>query len=163
MGVAPKPLDTCRLLDEDPDLAEALPPGRRERAADELVTPCMSFPTGPWSLPQLDPPGVGLIVLKGVLLRHVAIDGRLGLELARRVGPGPAVAGRRRTDDLARGRVVRAQRSQARLARRALRERARALSGTGEQAARARDAPSSHYVTTLAMYAGLGSTTGCGC
>jgi hypothetical protein len=69
------------LLDEDPDLAEALPPSRRERAADELVTPCMSFPTGPWSLPQLDPPGVGLIVLKGVLLRHVAIDGRLGLEL----------------------------------------------------------------------------------
>jgi len=81
MGAAPKPLDTCRLLDEDPDLAEVLPPGRRERATEELVAPCMSFPTGAWTLPQLDPPGLGLVVLKGVLLRHVSIDGRLGLEL----------------------------------------------------------------------------------
>jgi CRP/FNR family cyclic AMP-dependent transcriptional regulator len=81
MGPAPKPLDTCRLLDEDPELAESLPTLRRERAAEELVTPCMSFPAGPLALPQFDPPGLGLVVLKGVLLRHLSIDGRLGLEL----------------------------------------------------------------------------------
>ena len=81
MGAAPKPLDTCRLLDEDPELAECLPHARRERAAEELVTPCMSFPAGPLSLPQFDPPGLGLVVIKGVLLRHVTIDGRVGLEL----------------------------------------------------------------------------------
>jgi len=81
MAVAPTPIETCRLLDEDPDLAEALPNGRRERATEELSAPCIHVPAGRWVPPELDPTGIGMVVISGVLLRHLAIDGRVGIEL----------------------------------------------------------------------------------
>ncbi|MHB8695902.1 MAG: Crp/Fnr family transcriptional regulator [Solirubrobacteraceae bacterium] len=81
MAVAPTPIETCRLLDEDPDLAEALPNGRRERATEELTAPCIHVAAGRWVPPELDPTGIGMVVISGVLLRHVAIDGRVGIEL----------------------------------------------------------------------------------
>jgi CRP/FNR family cyclic AMP-dependent transcriptional regulator len=74
-------LDTCRLLLEDPDLAEAVPAEHRRQAVEELTTSSLRLAPGPWQPPELDSGAVGLLVLEGVLMRHVEIDSRHGLEL----------------------------------------------------------------------------------
>jgi CRP/FNR family cyclic AMP-dependent transcriptional regulator len=73
--------DSCRLLLEDPDLADAIPAERRAQATEELVTSCLSIAPGVWEPPEHDQGAIGLVVLEGVILRHVEIDGRYGLEL----------------------------------------------------------------------------------
>jgi CRP/FNR family transcriptional regulator, cyclic AMP receptor protein len=74
-------IDSCRLLLEDPDLADAIPAERRAQATEELVTSCLSIAPGAWEPPDPDRGAIGLVILEGVLLRHVEIDGRYGLEL----------------------------------------------------------------------------------
>jgi hypothetical protein len=83
MGAHLTSLDSCKVLQEDPDLGDDLPSDRRQQATEELVTSCLRLGPGAWKLPDPDPdPGsIGLLVLEGVLLRHVEIDGRFGLEL----------------------------------------------------------------------------------
>ncbi len=72
----------CQLLLEDTDLAEAIPSERREQAIEELVVECSRVPSGPWAAPDLgDPAPFGLVVLEGMLIRNVDIDGRCGVEL----------------------------------------------------------------------------------
>jgi CRP/FNR family transcriptional regulator, cyclic AMP receptor protein len=74
--------EICRLLVEDPDLAEAIPPNRRGLAMQELTADCIRLPAGPWRTPKHTENGaLGLIVLEGLIIRHVDIDGRLGIEL----------------------------------------------------------------------------------
>lgn len=72
----------CSVLHEDPDLAEAVPEDRRDRAIDELAARELRLPTGPWSA---DPPAttnaIGLLVLKGMMIRRVGLEGRYGAEL----------------------------------------------------------------------------------
>lgn len=74
---------TCRLLLEDPDLADAVHPARREMASHELVAECVRLPTGPWDAAHDADEGTSLamIVLDGLVIRHVDIDGRFGVEL----------------------------------------------------------------------------------
>lgn len=82
MAANPTPIDACKLLVEDPDLAEALAPDVRERAVQELHAGTLRLAPGPWTAPP--PPDhetLGLLVLEGVLIRHVDIDGRFGIEL----------------------------------------------------------------------------------
>lgn len=81
MGANLTTVDVCKLLVEDPDLAEAIPSERRSQAVDEISTTCMRLPPGRWKVPEFDGDSIGLVVLEGVLLRHVEIDGRYGLEL----------------------------------------------------------------------------------
>jgi CRP-like cAMP-binding protein len=70
------------VLREDSDLAEAVPASRRERALLELKARQAWIPMGPWSgLEPADPDGLGLLVLDGLMLRKVGIDGRFGAEL----------------------------------------------------------------------------------
>ncbi len=72
----------CRVLDEDPDLAEAVPEDRRDRAIDELAARELRLPCGPWSAEA--PPhdgGIGLLVLRGMMIRRVGLEGRYGAEL----------------------------------------------------------------------------------
>jgi hypothetical protein len=73
--------ESCRLLEEDPELAEAVPADRRRLASDDLTTTCLRLTPGRWTVPEPEPGAIGLLVLEGVLLRHVEIDGRYGLEL----------------------------------------------------------------------------------
>jgi CRP/FNR family transcriptional regulator, cyclic AMP receptor protein len=75
--------ETCRLLELDPGLAEAIPPERRERAVAECVVPVVTLPTGRWrNAPAVSGRGgIGLIVLDGLLVRRVGIEGRFGAEL----------------------------------------------------------------------------------
>lgn len=73
----------CQVLREDADLAEAIPPDFRERAIEECIAPVVRLPRGRWSgeHPNLPGDGIGLLVLEGLLIRRVGVDGRFGAEL----------------------------------------------------------------------------------
>jgi hypothetical protein len=72
----------CRILSEDPDLAEALSADLRPRAVEACVARTLDLPRGRWNAAFMDnPDGIGLLVLEGLLLRRVGIDGRFGAEL----------------------------------------------------------------------------------
>jgi CRP-like cAMP-binding protein len=72
----------CQVLREDADLAEAVPPARRERALVELKARQVRIAPGAWSATEPnDPDGLGLLVLEGLMLRKVGVDGRFGAEL----------------------------------------------------------------------------------
>lgn len=71
------------MLKEDPELADAIPPERRRRAIEECTAPEVRIPTGPLarngSLGFRG--GIGVLVLSGLLIRRVGIEGRYGAEL----------------------------------------------------------------------------------
>jgi len=78
--------NVCWVLREDPELAEAIEPDRRSQALEALVAREVRVPSGIWMgrpIPIDD--GIGLLVLEGVMLQRVGIDGRFGAEL---VGEG---------------------------------------------------------------------------
>ncbi len=77
----------CHVLRDDVSLAEAIPAADRERAIEECIAPTVRIPAGRWSGPQTDvmPGGIGLLVLQGLLTRHVRAAGRVSTEL---VGQG---------------------------------------------------------------------------
>jgi CRP/FNR family transcriptional regulator, cyclic AMP receptor protein len=76
----------CHPLREDPELAEAIPLPRRQSAIEACTAPEIRLAAGGSDqvLPGFDE-AVGLLVLKGLLIRHVGIEGRFGAEL---VGEG---------------------------------------------------------------------------
>ena len=73
----------CHVLREDPELADAIPPDRRPQAIDECTAPELSLQVGRWggrgSLGFRG--GLGVLVLRGLMIRRVGIDGRYGAEL----------------------------------------------------------------------------------
>ena len=73
----------CRVLYEDSDLAEAVPETLRDCAIDECIAPLARLPRGLWNGEQADlsHDAIGLLVLHGLLVRRVGIDGRFGAEL----------------------------------------------------------------------------------
>jgi CRP-like cAMP-binding protein len=78
--------NVCWVLREDPELAEGIEPTRRAQAVEALVAREVKIPSGAWvgrPIPIDD--GIGLLVLEGVMLHRVGIDGRFGAEL---VGEG---------------------------------------------------------------------------
>ncbi len=76
-------VNECQILREDPELAEVLSPAEREQATDECVARTVRIPRGRWTVDWGDEMrrGIGLLVLDGLLLRRVGIDGRFGAEL----------------------------------------------------------------------------------
>ena len=80
-------LDRCQLLREDVDLRSAIAPSDQERAIAHCVAPVLSIPRGRWNADQMRvmTDGIGLLVLNGLLIRRVGVDGRFGAEL---LGPG---------------------------------------------------------------------------
>jgi len=75
--------ELCRVLEEDPGLAEAIPEERRGRAVAECLVRQVTMPVGRWSAAPgaTSHSGVGLLVLDGLLVRRVGVDGRFGAEL----------------------------------------------------------------------------------
>ncbi len=77
------PAPECRLLEEDPDLAETITGARRALATERCVAATVRVPRGRWAIPGsmhlID--GIGLLVLEGLLLRRVGVDGRFGAEI----------------------------------------------------------------------------------
>ena len=87
MSVRPGFSTLCFPLREDPEIAEVIPPDRRARAIDECTAPELRLAPGVGAdsaLPSIEG-GLGLLVLGGLLIRHVGIEGRFGGEL---VGEG---------------------------------------------------------------------------
>jgi CRP-like cAMP-binding protein len=73
----------CHILREDPELAEAISAADRPRAVEECIARTARLPVGRWSPggPAAVTDGIGLLVLEGLLIRRVGIDGRFGAEL----------------------------------------------------------------------------------
>jgi CRP/FNR family cyclic AMP-dependent transcriptional regulator len=72
------------VLDEDPGLYEVVPEGRVTLARRASTAAVHSLPSGSWSAAEhadLARGGYGLLVLDGVLIRRVGLDGRFGAEL----------------------------------------------------------------------------------
>jgi len=74
---------TCQLLREDPDLGEAIPPALWGQALGECIAPVARIARGPWSgeRPSVSRDAIGLLVLEGLMIRRVGVDGRFGAEL----------------------------------------------------------------------------------
>ena len=76
--------DTCHILAEDPDLAEYLQGDRLTAATRECVAQTVVLRAGPWAPPNSDNSlkrGLGLLVIEGLIVRHVGVAGRFGAEL----------------------------------------------------------------------------------
>jgi CRP/FNR family cyclic AMP-dependent transcriptional regulator len=70
------------VLREDPELAEAISPTRRRQAVRSLVARELTLPRGArHAVAGLGGGGVGLLLLDGLLIRRVGIEGRFGAEL----------------------------------------------------------------------------------
>lgn len=72
------PLDLCHVLVEDPELAVGI-----DVSAQQCVVRAIRLPSGRWAgeLTASLSRGIGLLVLEGLLLRRVGVDGRYGAEL----------------------------------------------------------------------------------
>jgi CRP/FNR family cyclic AMP-dependent transcriptional regulator len=83
MGSGPTSPRLCHVLIEDSELAEAVPSDRRDRAIEDCTASEIRISTGPWNDAEvaLTPDGIGLLVLEGLILRRMAIDGRYAVEL----------------------------------------------------------------------------------
>jgi hypothetical protein len=82
VAISLKPTGVVRLLEEDPDLADALDRARFATLRDAVVAPVVELRAGSW--PQLRPTGdlvFGLLVLDGVIGSRVVIPERSHLEL----------------------------------------------------------------------------------
>lgn len=73
---------SCHVLREDPDLAAAISRADRDHAIDECTAPTMRLGRQ-WSVDRIVMARgtIGLLVLQGLLIRRVGIDGRFGAEL----------------------------------------------------------------------------------
>lgn len=73
----------CHVLREDPELADVIPFDRREQAIEECTAPELRIQPGRWggrgSLGYRG--GIGVLVLAGLMVRRVGIEGRSGAEL----------------------------------------------------------------------------------
>jgi hypothetical protein len=73
----------CHVLREDPELSEAIPIARRQQAIEECTAAEIHIATGRGAGRSGSPVhgGIGMLVLEGLLIRRVGIDGRFGAEL----------------------------------------------------------------------------------
>ncbi|MBV8219669.1 MAG: Crp/Fnr family transcriptional regulator [Solirubrobacterales bacterium] len=71
------------MLKEDPELAEAIPPERRQQAIEDCTAPELLIQPGPLARRSSlgFRGGIGVLVLSGLLIRRVGIEGRYGAEL----------------------------------------------------------------------------------
>src|SRR5947209_8650618 len=74
-----------QILAEDPDLAEGLTAEARVQASRECVARTFTHAVGPWDPPEeaesVRHTGIGLLMLEGLVVRHVGVAGRYGAEL----------------------------------------------------------------------------------
>lgn len=75
----------CNVLLEDSDLAEGVPAARRDQVARACTVREVRMEPGAWSGggPQISG-GIGFLVMQGLLIRRVALEGRFGAELLSR-------------------------------------------------------------------------------
>jgi CRP/FNR family cyclic AMP-dependent transcriptional regulator len=69
----------CRVLERDPELAEAIPEAKLAQAINDCLVHEISIPAGRWAPPPGE--GIGLLVLSGLLIRRSGVGGRFSSEL----------------------------------------------------------------------------------
>ena len=76
-------LRRCKLLREDPDLAEAIPLSRRDEAIERCMALQTTIGTRCWNGEAHvgGAGGIGLLILEGLIVRRVSVGGRRGAEL----------------------------------------------------------------------------------
>jgi CRP/FNR family cyclic AMP-dependent transcriptional regulator len=76
-------MSVTHVLREDSELAEAVSEPERARAIEQCVARTVRLPRGRWGAQGAATvhDGIGLLILEGLLLRRVGIDGRFGAEL----------------------------------------------------------------------------------
>ena len=76
------PAGQVNLLKEDPDLGQCIDPRHAEEAARRALVRVVSVPSGAWAPPEeaMEPGGIGLLVMEGVLLRRVTMAERHTLD-----------------------------------------------------------------------------------
>jgi CRP-like cAMP-binding protein len=83
LSAAPLSSPVCHVLREDPELADVIPPERRAKAIEQCTAPELHIQpgrgAGRGSLGFRG--GIGVLVLGGLMVRRVGIDGRFGAEL----------------------------------------------------------------------------------
>jgi CRP/FNR family cyclic AMP-dependent transcriptional regulator len=79
VSAAVQPPPVCHVLREDPELADAIPLARREQAIKDCTAPELWIQPG--TIPAVYRGGLGVLVLGGLMIRRVGIDGRFGAEL----------------------------------------------------------------------------------
>jgi CRP/FNR family transcriptional regulator, cyclic AMP receptor protein len=83
LSAVSQPSPVCHVLREDPELADVIPADRRAQAIEECTAPQLMIPPGRWggrgSLGFRG--GIGVLVLAGLMVRRVGIEGRFGAEL----------------------------------------------------------------------------------
>ena len=87
MPPGPGSASVCYVLREDPELAQPIPPPLRAQAVEQCTARTIDLPArgGGDNAEPLIRGGIGLLILNGLLLRRVGIEGRFGAEL---VGEG---------------------------------------------------------------------------
>src|SRR4051794_27031843 len=73
----------CQVLREDANLRAAIPTPDRDKATHECIAAEARLHVGRWSRAEVDtmPGGIGLLVLHGLLIRHVQVGARFSAEL----------------------------------------------------------------------------------
>ena len=81
-GLATDLSSTCQVLREDADLADVVSPERRQSAIEHCIARQVRVSVGD-GVSETSPleNGIGMLVLDGLLIRRVGIDGRFGAEL----------------------------------------------------------------------------------
>lgn len=74
----------CKVLLEDSELAEALPAERREQVAASCAVRELRIASGAWNGNDQGSDGMGLLILEGLMIRRVGIEGRFAAELLSR-------------------------------------------------------------------------------
>src|SRR4051794_25162281 len=72
------------VLDEDRELARVIDQARNDNARGASAASVVQIPPGPWEAMENAPHvrgGYGLLVLEGLLIRRVGLDGRFGAEV----------------------------------------------------------------------------------
>lgn len=85
------PIDV-RLLDEDPDLAQVVPPSELGIARRALRLRGLALEPGPWDGVPVGGDGSAALLVKGLIARDLTLGGRLGTTL---LGPGDLIPSRR--------------------------------------------------------------------
>ena len=83
MSVGPYTSSRCHVLKEDPELADPIPPERRAKAIADCTAPALWIQPGPLGTGAAlgYRGGIGVLVLDGLMIRRVGIEGRFGAEL----------------------------------------------------------------------------------
>lgn len=99
LAIAERP-ELCHVLRENPDLGEWISPRERERAGAWCVAPVITVGQGSWQSQnaalRVTDGGIGLLVLKGLLIRRIEVDRRCGAQL---LGTGDLFIPRSHEDD----------------------------------------------------------------